>query len=340
MSNSENEQRVNLHGETMQIRKLLIAMSLLLPLPSLQSFGQQAPPESCDVPVVVTRFDTSFQELSAKDFLVHLGTIPVTMEGATVDRSPKRVALILDASRYVPDNEWKVETEIAADLVGHARPFDSFAVIIVAGENATQGFLPPAEIREQLRGLWTSRPSRIDSSERVFDALSAAAKLLDPPQFGDSLVLFGHMNDVDSKTDPDRLQGVIMRNKLRVLGFDFSDPLPTPLPPGFDPNNIPPESSGPQKLEKMTTETGYYFSFDAMEGLNRPGQMRLFESFLGDLYRRISEPYRLRARAFASRNRVKLEITVANSEVRKIRPTDMHYPQFIFPCTRVPATAR
>jgi hypothetical protein len=322
----------------MQIGKLLIAICPLLPFTSMQSFARQAPPESCDIPVVVTRFDTSFQELSAKDFLVHLGTIPVTLESATVDRSSKREALILDASRYVPDHEWKVETEMAADLVGHARPFDSFALQVVGGENATQGLLSPAEVREQLRGLWTSRPSRIDSSERVFDTLSAAAKRLDPPQFGDTLVLFGHMDDVGSKTDPDRLQGLIMKNKFRVLGFDFSDPLPTPLPPGFDASNIPPESSGPQKLQKMTAETGYYFSFDAMESLNRPGQMRIFEIFLSDLYRRIAEPYRLRAPAFASSGRAKLEITVANSEARKIRPSDMHYPQFIYPCAHAPAT--
>jgi hypothetical protein len=323
----------------MQIRKLLIAMCLLLPLPSLQSLAQQAPPESCDIPVVVTRFDTSFQELSARDFLVHLGTIPVTLESATVDRGPKRVALILDASRYIPDNEWKVETEMAAVLVGYARPFDSFSLQLVGRENATQGLLSPTEAREQLRELWSSRPPRTDSSERVYDALFAAAKRLDPPQFGDALVLFGHMYDVGSKTASDRLLGLIMKGKLRILGFDFSDPLPTPLTPGFDPNNFPPESSAPKELDKMINETGYRFDFEAMETLNHPGQMRLFESFLADLYKRISEPFRLRALAFASSSRIKLEIKIANSEDRKIRPTDMYYPQFIFPCAKERATS-
>ena len=316
-----------------------VALCLLLPLPSLQSIAQGSPSESCDVPVVVTRFDTSFQDLGTRDFLVHLGTNPVSLESASVDRDPKRVALILDASRYVLDNEWKVEAEMAADLVGHARPFDTFALLLVGMESATQSLLSPAEVREQLRELWSSRPPRTDSTERVYDALFAAAKRLDPPQFGDTLVLFGHMYDVGSKTDPDRLLGLVMRSKLRIIGIDFSDPLPTSLPPGFDPNNIPPESSAPKKLGEMTAETGYYFSYDAMEGLNRPGQMRLFESFLADLYKRISEPYRLRALAFASSGRVKLEITVANSADRKIRPTDMHYPQFIFPCAKVPAAA-
>jgi hypothetical protein len=320
----------------MLMRKISLAVCLLLPIPSLQSFAQQAPSESCDVPVVVTRFDTSFQDLGTRDFLVHLGTNPVSLESASVDPGPKRVALILDASRYVPDNEWKVETEMAADLVGHARAFDSFALLLVGRENATQGLLSPAEVREQLRELWSSRPSRTDSTERVYDALFAAAKRLDPPQFGDALVLFGHMYDVGSKTDPDRLLGLVMTSKLRIIGIDFSDPLPTSLPPGFDPNNIPPESSAPKKLSEMTAETGYYFSYDAMEGLNRPGQMRLFVSFLADLYRRISEPYRLRALAFGSSGRVKLEITVANSEDRKIRPSDIHYPQFIFPCATAP----
>jgi hypothetical protein len=249
------------------------------------------------------------------------------------------VALILDASRYVPDSEWKIETEMAADLVGHARPFDSFALLLVGRENATGGLLSPAEVSQQLRELGSSRPPGAGSSERVYDALFAAAKRLDPPRFGDALVLFGHMYDVGSKADPDRLTGMIMKAKLRILGFDFSDPLPTSLPPGFDPNSIPPESSAPPKLNKLTAETGYFFSFHATAVLNRPGQMGIFEGFLADVYKRIAEPYRLKALAFGSSGRAELKIMVAHSEDRKIRPSDMHYPQFIFPCATAPATA-
>jgi len=250
------------------------------------------------------------------------------------------VALVLDASRYVQDKEWKVETEMAAVLVSHARPFDSFALVLVGRENATQGLLSPAEARVQLQELLASRPSGTDATERVYDALFDAAKRLDPPQFGDALVLFGHMYDVGSKTDSDRLLALIMKPKLRILGFDFSDPLPTPLPPGFDPKSIPPESSAPQKLSKMVAETGYYFSFHAMETLGRPGQMPLFEGFLADVYRRIAEPYRLSAPAFATNGQLKLGISVVNSDDRKIRPTDLHYPQFVFPCVTAPAAAR
>jgi hypothetical protein len=284
------------------------------------------------VPVVVTRFDTSFQDLGAKDFLVHLGTNPVVLKSASVDRGPKRIALILDASRYVPDKEWKVETEMADVLVGYARPSDSFELSLLGSENVTRGLISPAEARAQLRELWASRPPITNSTERVYDAFFDAAKHLGPPQFGDALVLFGHMYDVGSKTDPDRLLSMIMGAKLRILGIDFSDPLPATLPPGFDPTNIPPESSAPKKLNEMINETGYRFQFEAMESLNRPGQMRLFEMFLADLYRRISEPYRLSALAFATKDRVKLEVAVANSDDRKIRSTDLYFPQFISPC--------
>jgi hypothetical protein len=82
----------------MLIRKLSVALCLLLPLPGIESLAQQTPSESCDVPVVVTRFDASFQDLGTKDFVVRLGTTPVSLQSASVDRGPKRVALILDAS--------------------------------------------------------------------------------------------------------------------------------------------------------------------------------------------------------------------------------------------------
>ena len=319
---------------------LSVSVFLFLVLWSSDSLAQQAPTVSCDVPIVVTRFDTVFQELDTKDFLVHVGTSPVALRSASIDSGPKRVALILDASRYVQDKEWVLETQMAAVLVGHARPFDSFALVLVGRENTTQGFLSPAEARERLQELGPSRPSGTDSTERVYDALLEAAKHLDPPRFGDVLVLFGHMYDVGSKTDPDRLLALIMKARLRILGFDFEDPLPTTLPPGFDPNSIPPESSAPQKISKMVAETGYYFSFHGMEVLGRPGQLQLLEGFLGDVYRRIAEPYRLSAPAFATKGRLTLGITVANSEGRKIRPTDLHYPQFVFPCATPPAAPR
>jgi hypothetical protein len=296
--------------------------------------------ESCDVPLVVTDFDNVLaKDLSPKDILIQLEAVPATLEGAPVDSGPKRVALILDPSRNVPEDEWKLETEMAAKFVSHARPDDKFVFLIVGADVATDAYLSPAEVEEQLRRLASSRPPSPDSSERIYDVLFTAANRLDPPKFGDVLFLFGHHEDVGSKTDPDQLLELILKNKLRFFGMSFSDPLRGKLPQGFDPNKPLPASIVPSKLEKMAVATGNYFSFHPAQILNNPRQMQIYEDFLGDLYARIAEPYRLRIPMSGIKGQTTLEISVTNMNDRKVRASGLYYPRFLYPCTSAkPAT--
>ena len=317
----------------MRINRFSLVLCLFLFVLKAQLYAQLKAAESCDVPFVVTNFDNVLlKDLGPQDLLVRLGTVPITLDGISVDGGPKRVALILDPSRNVPEDEWKLEIEMADKFVGHARPDDKFVFLLVGTDEVPDAFLSPAVVQGQLRKLASSRPPNTDSSERIYDVLLTAAKRLDPPMFGDALFLFGHHEDVGSMTDPDQLQELILKDRLRFFGMSFSDPLRGKVPRDFDPNKPLPASLAPSQLQKMSSATGNYFSFHSVQALNHPGQTPLFEGFLGDLYARIAEPYRLRIPMSDIKGQTKLEISVKNMNDRDVRASGIYYPRLTYPC--------
>jgi hypothetical protein len=264
--------------------------------------------------------------------MVQLGAVPGTLESASVDSGPKRVALVLDASDAIPSDEWKLQTEMAAKLVQHARPDDRFALLIVGIESPASAFLSSGEVVEELQKLSASRPGAMESGERIYDSLLAAANRLNPPQFGDALFLFGHPEDSGSKSEPDEVMELILKNRLRFYAVSFSDPLRGKVPPGFDLNKALPASVVRPKLTKMTAATGYIFSFHSVQALKIPGQVPLFEGFLADLYAGIAQPYRLKIAMRDTRGEVNLEIVVNKAKERNIKDGDVHYPRSIYAC--------
>src|SRR5260370_33011970 len=175
----------------MRINRLSYAVCLLLCVLTSRSHAQQRATWSCDVPLVVTNFDNVLvKDLGPQDLLVRLGTIPITLDSISLDGGPKRVALILDPSNNVPEDEWKLEIEMGVKFVRHARPGDRFVFLVVGTEVSTGAYLSPTEAEEQLIKLGFIRPPSPDSSERIYDALFTAAKRLDPPNFGDVIFLF------------------------------------------------------------------------------------------------------------------------------------------------------
>jgi hypothetical protein len=291
---------------------------------------------ACDVPLVVTRFVASsgtvelVKDLTAKDLTVRVGGAPSAVENASVDGGGKRIALILDASKKVPKDEWKLETEMAISLSEHARPEDRFAFFLVGVDRPAGPLLTPGEVQKRVGEVASSRPDAADGSERIYDALLAAAKSLDPPQFGDAIFLFGHPKDSGSKATPEEIQELILKDRLRFYAMSFADPLRGKYPPRFDPNKPLPANLGLEQADKISHATGYFFSFHSVEDLD-PSQIVLLKGFLGDLYAGIAEPYRVKIDANVA-DKTALDLLVTNSQARNIRQSDVHYPHFIYQC--------
>lgn len=313
---------------------LCLAVSILQPL---ESFAQQLEAESCEVPVVVADFNNELvQDLAPIDFSARLGNVPMAVSNASIDGGPKRVAIILDASKNIPEDEWKLETEMAARFVEHARPNDRFAFLVIGAESTATSLLSSGEVVDRLRALAGSRPAPSEGSEKIYDSVLAAVNRLNPPQFGDAIFLFGHQEDFGSTANADHVLDAVMRGRLRFYGMSFADRF-AKLPAGRDPNKPLPKGFGRSKLETLSAETGYFFSFHDVRSLNYPGQIPLFENFLGDLYAWIAEPYRVQLSGSGVKDKTELEISVKNPEARKIHREGVHYPRSLYPCA---ATSR
>lgn len=281
----------------------------------------QAVSDPCDVPVVVADyFNQPVRDLAPADFSVRVHDVATPAASASVDAGPKRIAIVIDASRNVPADEWKFETESAAEFVKHARPGDRFTFSVIGADASPVGLLSSSEILERLQGLSGK------TNERIYDALLAAGRRLDPPQFGDAVVLFGHHEDTGSEATADDLRNLMVKNAVRFFAVTFANP----LPPGFDLRKPVPKSSL-SNLQLLTAETGFFFSFHPIPALNMPGQLPLFENFLSDVYTWIAEPYRLTLPRPA--NPAKLEITVSEMETRRVHRDGIHYPRSLYPCS-------
>ena len=314
----------------MRTRKLWLAFSVLAFLLCPEHLpAQQGSQQSCDVPLVVAGFNTQTREsnqmlldLHPEDLVVHVGSDEGIVESIKVDGGPKRVALILDPSRNVPDEEWILEAEMAARMVEIARPDDKFLIFLEGIERPQERFLTPEETDRLLRAMTFDRPSTSDSTERAYDTLFDAARRMEPPAFGDALILFGPAEDAGSKIDPDRLLELVLRNRQRLLGFSFRDP------------------RGDPKLDKMSRETGYHFSYDQIEALKGRYQMTLLDGFMSDVYGWIAQPYRLRIRPVPAKDAARLRVEVMNSEGRVPRADTLYYPHTIYPCSDSGSTAQ
>jgi hypothetical protein len=286
---------------------------------------------------VVTRFVPSsrtvelVKNLGPKDLMVRLGGVPIALESAAVDGAAKRVAIILDARANLPNEEWKLEVEMATSFVTNARSEDRFALSFVGMDDATDSLLSSSEVAERLRNLSSARPATTGSSGKVYDTLFAAVNRLSPPEFGDALFLFGRPEDSGSKVDPDHLRELILKNRLRLYGVSFSDPISEQLPRGFNPNKPLPATVVIPKLDDMCAATGYFFSYHSVKSIMFPGQIPLFKNFLADLYAGIAEPYRLRIPVAGAQGPLKLELSVTNPKKRNKNAYDVHYPRAIYP---------
>jgi len=315
--------------------KALIAV-LFLGGAILSRSDAQALTNSIDIPVVVAGFNNKIvRGLGSEDFSVRLGDVPAQVGNVSLDDGPKRVALILDASRNIPEEEWKLQVESAMFLLKHARPNDRFAFLIVSAEGTSNSFLTADEVEQRLEGLAKSRPKVTEASERIYDAIFEAANRLSPSQFGDTIFLIGHHQDAGSKTSIEGIREVLFTNDLRFLGLSIAERLQG-LPPGADLNKPLPKSFGPTELELVALNTGYYFSFHSVGSVNTPGQMPLFNEFLGDLYEWIAEPYRVGIISNRPNNKSELIVNIRDSERRKIHQSGIHNPRYLWPRT-VPA---
>ncbi len=280
-------------------------------------------PSVCDLSFVATHYSGTYQsqtvvpDIPASDFSARLDAAYVNIWSAGIDAGPKQIGIVIDASRAIPDDEWERQIQVAANFIEHARPQDSLSVFLASVDVAPEKVASPSTTAERLRRLMFSHPSASDSTERNYDALLATAASMQPPHFGDTLMLFDHAEDTGSSTNSDRLQGLILKNRMRFIVLSFSTATLGKSP----------------RLDAVTRDTGYFIGYHDALSLNQPGQIVLMENYMRDLYGWIAGPYRLRVESTDVKTPADLTVYLSDASQRNIRDFEIHYPRRIYPCS-------
>ena len=316
------------------MKRTILALGLLACwLPSAPA--QETPSTNCEVPVVVSDYNNRLvRYLKPSDFSVRAAGDPMSVTGVSLDAGPKRIAVVLDSSSTVPKEEWKLETEMAQELVSHARAGDQFLLTLLGGGASSETFASSGELTTRLRQLQIAGPNG-DAKERIYDVLAESARNFAPPRFGDTIFFFGHHLDSQSSVSLEMLRDLILSKGLRFLGISFEDRF---AGHAFQPNKpLPKNSLAP--LETLSSDTGYFFSYHTVRDLAYPGQEPLFKNFLTDLYTWISEPYRVELSAPSGKEKPDLLISVSDMEARKVNQRGIHFPHVLYGCVQTTKSA-
>ena len=174
--------------------------------------------QSCEVPVdVVAAKGGIIRGLKADDLVAAAGkgrSIPI--ESLTYDAGPRRIVFVIDTTRGLPAEARKAESKIAANILDHARPNDSFALITARGVARQVKFEQGRDAVKQAV-LELSEGTGEKSNLGVLDAMDQAIGWLGEPQPGDSIFLLALDLEGNHKANYKKIAQALAEHQVRFV---------------------------------------------------------------------------------------------------------------------------
>ncbi len=171
--------------------RLLFALPSLL-LSSQTPFASELKDTACTVSLpsnVVVPDGRLIRGLNASQFVAQAKHGSATVIAATEDSEPRRILLVLETGRHVPERVRAAEYNIVADMLSEARSEDAFGLLTARGPKKELRFGQSRDaILAAVKELQTDTHSK-GSSSGVLDTLMAAAVWFAQPKPGDAILL-------------------------------------------------------------------------------------------------------------------------------------------------------
>jgi hypothetical protein len=187
--------------------------------------------QNCEVPLSTLQIPNPRSSVPSRlELVVHLGKLSTSGQ-APADKSGRRIVVVLDGSKYVYNDLWKLEASLASALFEQARPEDSLALYVVSDQPVVLDFsLSPDAKRKQVSELLSARPAHQKEKRRLYDAFLAASDLFGTPHFADAIFYLGGGIDHDSSRSRDATARTLLGRGIRLFGvlfkgLDFDGPL-------------------------------------------------------------------------------------------------------------------
>jgi hypothetical protein len=162
------------------------------------------------------------RDLNASHFVAQGKHEPVKVVAATEDRGPRRILLVLETGRDVPERVRAAEYSIVADMLSEARPEDSFDLLTTRGPNKEVGFGQSRDaILVAVKELETNTDSK-HHGNGVLDALMAAARWFDEPKIGDAILLMSMGLESEHHASFKQVRKELTDRQVRVFSLLFA----------------------------------------------------------------------------------------------------------------------
>jgi len=293
------------------------------------------------VPVgVVDREWNLVQGLGAANFRAKVGRQDLQVLSAALDKSPRRIVVLLDASgsmMYPDEAGWKTEKTISEYLVRFAPPrasiaFAGFTEVVLDTERFDED---PLVLVKNLSVLMrVCEQSQKARRTALFDAAMSARDLLRAPNLGDVICALTDAGDNASRSVPKKLQEELLRTGVRLFGVVIEpDPMRRERTPLEDTRDFDPMVRATGGIDLTLTLAGWTPTRPPVEVETKAGSLDLD---LRRLCEQMGDFYRLDVRlplTVDKPTKWKLEVTDAGG--KPMRGVEIHYPQELMPCANV-----
>lgn len=206
---------------------------LFLSLASGQEVAPQSPQpclhKTLAVNVINLKSSQTVPNLTAESFRAQLAGKPLRISSAVLDRSPRRVLVMLDTSGSMLESpaKWEAARKLALATADSAPPPNSLALITFArGVEQMISFSEGREAVLRALGGLPAKEKQFGKGFRrtaLFDALKEGLGLFSPPAFGDTIILITDGEDNASRTSEKQVLHALARRGVRIIALVLPD---------------------------------------------------------------------------------------------------------------------
>lgn len=319
---------------------------------SLSAFTNQPEykPSVCPavIPVTVVLGDgRSVTPLSSAALEIRIHGRLATIAALDQDSTPKRVVLVLDASKEVNGEAWKIETSLATFLAKGAPSQVTLALVVLNAEVRTLGFTTPREtLKSELADLASTRPTNAKREDNIYAGLLDGLGVFGTKQFGDAIFVFAGGSDDSGRIDAGEVQRKCIEQGVRIFGFVLGQRSLSgfyTLKPGGSAQAVSPLDPDTDEIGRLASATGGLL---AVENTRMPNvtyhlnddRLKQLQATAYRLYTHSVMPYRMQFATNAPEKPENLSIELTKAFQVRVPNARVLFPHQIVPCA--PASAR
>jgi len=179
---------------------------------------------------VLDRNGNAVRNLSKDSFRVKVNGHPAGVVAADYSLAPRRIVVLLDMSGSMAgetehSKKWKIAREALEDLLAKT-PAD-VRVALVTFSSRVHDIFDFSQDRSSLTA-WLKRGEaerpHVKGTTAVYDAIVAAAKLLQPARPGDAIYAITDGGDNNSQVSPTDTRQLLLKSGIRLFLFLFAEP--------------------------------------------------------------------------------------------------------------------